>query len=1391
MFRLVVALTVSGWVLVGASAFANDFICGHDNESGGGGSGLLSVTQPRVRFVYVSFPLDPEPVPGDLAEDPHQAVLDTLKFYFAAHSRGSFTLSEDSDVILHQGESFQGSPSAWEADLPANLYQDPEGLPVDYEYADLESWWYTSDPAWATVVCAEILKKIQDEWQNVDSHYLDNTDYLIMIFLTDDNPFGPFNGTGPLVDGRAKIAVNASALDEFAFFDGLARDGSLIRGTAQRYLVENNAVFTAREAAKGIAHEMGHTLGAKDGPPNLGYEPSDLELYFYGNRNLMCQNLKSGEGIPPIGLGWLQDLDWRGDDQCPLVVDFAGENLIDLRLTDISLPGGRLYRFKPEFADLPQGAISDQYFLIAYHSQTSWIDTQGNDDGDFLARGPGLEIWHCIRQDIFDLESASGLFADPREIGSTEIPPGWQIQDSESGFDNHDMWPAIEINGHEYSARTRGDYGEYVGDEDDFFGLDEAAVEFNYLTNPSSDWYRDDSSQSILRRKPQDLLNMLGVDFLADNGDGTIQVDLLTGPYEEVSVTYPYPETPFLKHGDTLLIGWGYEHPVGLLTEVEIYFSADGGTTYEIITDNPVPFGNHVFPWVVPVTVEGTTQGRLKVVFFNQYSPLGGPFVFPDDSHADPQPDPIRIDEPILVTEELLTPIEGAELFAHTPVRVQWSDFYNDPAHGGVGPDYGVVVTSVDLDLLQGANWMEVAHGLAPDGVPGAGEYYHHDDYEGVNYYQWTPTNDQVTANGQLRLTLHYELNGVGQSSQTEGNSSFVVYPLTVKYEDRSAEAQLQRRQQGGYIGQPSCVTGMDYDNDDDIDFFLGMTAGQDSPFLNRNALGLFEKRPDSDVFPVNGPPPFGTTLAIHGDYDGDGYEDLFCGHLETPQLFHNGGPDQDYRFFDVTPQFPTEIQEALSGVATAAWVDWDHDGDLDLLLGRTELAGGGGGGGAPDVILINGGLFPDWRLVVVEPTETETRALAVLDFDQDGYLDVFVGVASGSQTLIHYSETAEGGFLRGNDRPPSGGSLPSLTGLAWVDINNDGWLDLVERSGEEPSVVLLNDQEGWFSAVVSLGKAKNLEFLDFNGDGWLDYFISGVDDDPGGKLWMNTGGRTGFPDGFVNVTQAVGIAGTGIHLNTVLNAPFSPDACPDLLSPRQDEGSRYFQAVDPADPLSDPQVSYVTVRLVRPDSSAYPAYGSIIQLHDSFDHSQWQHIEGGAGLGSQKPQAVSFGLVGFVGDISGLVTLPEGREISFSIPDSIPVEIPALSPAEINIGNIQVYSEVKPNSLRDLHFRWTTDLRCSNRQDRIILIDPPAGCALPDTLGLDEGLNNLAYDMSKRPDGKFDHEMVLTDIPCSLDCAFDYWIESGIGGVVTTSNVRTHSAKACGVTPPWDPNQG
>ncbi|HUR34864.1 MAG TPA: FG-GAP-like repeat-containing protein [Vicinamibacterales bacterium] len=237
----------------------------------------------------------------------------------------------------------------------------------------------------------------------------------------------------------------------------------------------------------------------------------------------------------------------------------------------------------------------------------------------------------------------------------------------------------------------------------------------------------------------------------------------------------------------------------------------------------------------------------------------------------------------------------------------------------------------------------------------------------------------------------------------------------------------------------------------------------------------------------------------VSADYDNDGAPDLFVLRASASSLYRNDGKGH---FTDVTrgaklPPFP-----GLPGAA--AFVDVDHDGDVDLLIAgladvaATRRLGGGpwlfpsGFVPAPLQLLRNNGngTFTDVTRAARLERRGHAIAIAPTDFDNHRDIDLLVVNADGPPQL--YANQRDGSFrdVAASVGLTAPGTADELTTAAAIgDVNKDDWPDffLARTAG---SVFALSDGRGRFnlsSAPPSVRGASAAQFVDYDNDGLLD----------------------------------------------------------------------------------------------------------------------------------------------------------------------------------------------------------------------------------------------------------------------------------------------------------------
>ena len=327
-----------------------------------------------------------------------------------------------------------------------------------------------------------------------------------------------------------------------------------------------------------------------------------------------------------------------------------------------------------------------------------------------------------------------------------------------------------------------------------------------------------------------------------------------------------------------------------------------------------------------------------------------------------------------------------------------------------------------------------------------------------------------------------------------------------------------------------SGVALFDYNNDGLVDVLLVNGSSLEilsNPNLPRASSRLFRNNGDgtfTDVTKESGLINLGWGVGVTvGDFDNDGYRDVFITNFGTNALFHNNG---NGTFTDVTRDAGLEGGNWSTG---CAWGDYDRDGRLDLYVARyvdfeigrmprpgtntycnyrgvPVACGPRGLPGLPDLFYHNEG-NGKFREVSRDTGVTDTirgygLGVVWLDFDNDGWPDIFVANDSMPNYLWHnkgngtFEEVAfEAGCALSAD-----GRAQSNMGIAVGDYDNDGWLDLFVTHFSEDYNTLYHNNHGKFEDVTyqaGMGTFgyRNLAwgagFADFDNDGWKELFVA------------------------------------------------------------------------------------------------------------------------------------------------------------------------------------------------------------------------------------------------------------------------------------------------------------
>jgi hypothetical protein len=295
-----------------------------------------------------------------------------------------------------------------------------------------------------------------------------------------------------------------------------------------------------------------------------------------------------------------------------------------------------------------------------------------------------------------------------------------------------------------------------------------------------------------------------------------------------------------------------------------------------------------------------------------------------------------------------------------------------------------------------------------------------------------------------------------------------------------------------------------------------------------------------------------GTLTDAWADFDGDGDPDRFVGFNGTPsRLYRNDGTGG---FTDVAGDVGLNVERA---VRTAAWGDFDGDGDPDLFLGYA--------GSAPVTALYrnDGGRFTEVAAEVgLELAQGTTRQASWVDYDADGDLDLFLALRDGENQLF----AAENGVFTDVTETTGLGDGRRSVGAVWFDAERDGDLDVyVANMNGDANGMWVRQGDVFVDLAEQLGLADGGRALDdeaegtvrpcavdYDNDGDLDLFTANYG--PNGLL-QNPGG--GGP--WTNVAAEVGLAETSRY-DTCAWGDFDHDGSLDLYVNGTVTGGRQYR---------------------------------------------------------------------------------------------------------------------------------------------------------------------------------------------------------------------------------------
>ncbi len=520
--------------------------------------------------------------------------------------------------------------------------------------------------------------------------------------------------------------------------------------------------------------------------------------------------------------------------------------------------------------------------------------------------------------------------------------------------------------------------------------------------------------------------------------------------------------------------------------------------------------------------------------------------------------------------------------------------------------------------------------------------------------HRWSLT---IIAAGTVALAALAVLSSPGRSQSQPAPIHFSYRQIAFTLNNGETETRYVPETMAGGVAV------FDYNSDGRLDIFF--TNGAEMPSLRKTSPKYWDRlfRNDgdgtfTDVTEAAKLAGSGYDMGVAvGDYNNDGYQDLFVGGVHRNTLYRNNG---DGTFTDITVQAGLDKPDAEFGPLWSVggvWLDVNNDGNLDLFVinylawnpqkepaclvfGKRDYCHPRYYGSTPNRLYLGDGkgTFTDVSASSgIRPHPGKGMGAATADFDGDGWMDIFVTNDKLANFLFHnlgggkFREIA----LEAGVAYPADGSDVSGMGADFRDIDNDGRPDIIFVAlPNETFPLYRNTGKGFFDDISASSQLDRFsramggyspELYDFDNDGWKDLFVSRghVQVNAAGlevinqhnSVFRNLGNRT-----FAAFTGEAGFAAQPPrrHRGSAVG-DLNGDGRPDVVVTALGEPAEIWMNDSPA------KHHWLDLKLVGTASNR-DGIGAAIKV-TSKHQVQYNHVTTAAGYASSSAGPVHFGL--------------------------------------------------------------------------------------------------------------------------------------------------------------------